>query len=118
MWDNAASTARSIVTGQYYSVKNVRMRQTPGGYLEGKLVEAKIDKLEEEEAAHNPFLKSLLQSVFLSFLPPPFFLQSAIRRRRADWLKSNNQEIPNEFEYRTIGEAAQGEHFNCVAEVQ
>lgn len=48
MWDAAASVGPTMVRGGFYSIKNCRMLNKDG-YLEGKLKENKITKLEVEE---------------------------------------------------------------------
>ena len=63
MWDDAAKVGQIMMAGEYYCIKNARMRVSRGGYVEGKIVEPKIEKLEPEEANKNPFLKALLEYV-------------------------------------------------------
>jgi hypothetical protein len=63
MWDDAAGVARTMREGEYYLIKNARMRANNNGYLEGKVAESKIFKLEETDAETNIHLKSLLESV-------------------------------------------------------
>ena len=70
MWDDAAEIARTMREGQYYLIKNARMRANPNGYLEGKVVESKIIQLEEADAEMNIHLQSLLESVII-FIPLP-----------------------------------------------
>lgn len=66
MWDEAAKIASSMTEGEFYLLRNVRARVSNGGYLEAKLVEPKITKLEESDAENNPCLKALLAFVLSS----------------------------------------------------
>lgn len=70
MWDDAAKMGKIMMAGEYYCIKNARMRVSLGGYVEGKIVEPKINKLEldPQEASRNPFLTALIEYVVLSFL--------------------------------------------------
>lgn len=61
MWDAAAEAAQNMRPGQYYFVKNARMKINNEGFLEGKVAQAKITKLEEVDAETNIHLKSLLE---------------------------------------------------------
>lgn len=63
MWDEAAEVARTMREGEYYLIKNARMRANFNGYLEGKVVESKIVQLEETDVETNVHLRSLLESV-------------------------------------------------------
>ena len=63
MWDDAAEVARTMREGEYYLIKNARMRANNLGYLEGKVAQSKIVRLEEADAETNIHLKSLLESV-------------------------------------------------------
>lgn len=66
MWDGAAEIARTMREGDYYFIKNARMRANPGGFLEGKVTESKIFQLEEKDAETNDHLQSLLECVTVS----------------------------------------------------
>ena len=59
MWDNAASMGPTMVQGHYYSMKNVRAKVNPAGYLEAKIVETKISHMGEGE--NDMHLKALLE---------------------------------------------------------
>ena len=63
MWDDAAEVARTMREGEYYLIKNARMRANPEGYLEGKVAQSKIVQLDESDADTNIHLQSLLESV-------------------------------------------------------
>jgi hypothetical protein len=63
MWDDAAEIARTMREGDYYLIKNARMRANPGGYLEGKVVQSKIFQLDEKDAETNVHLQALLECV-------------------------------------------------------
>ena len=66
MWDDAAEIARTMKEGEYYHIKNARMRANQEGYLEGKVTQSKIVQLEETDV-ENIHLQSLLESVIISF---------------------------------------------------
>ncbi|KAJ7217192.1 hypothetical protein GGX14DRAFT_602537, partial [Mycena pura] len=59
MWDLACKEGPNMISGAFYSLKNVRMRTGRNGYAEGKLSEPKIRKLEPGD--DNAFLKALLR---------------------------------------------------------
>ncbi|KAG5651108.1 hypothetical protein H0H81_009839 [Sphagnurus paluster] len=59
-WGEAADFAQTMFVGEYYSMRNVRMKIT-GGYLEGRLNDKSCRKLEIEEATDNEYLKLLLE---------------------------------------------------------
>lgn len=61
MWDAAAEAARNMRPGQYYLIKNARMKISTLGYLEGKVAQGKITELEEADAETSIHLKSLLE---------------------------------------------------------
>jgi len=63
MWDDAAEIARKMREGDYYYIKNARMRANPAGYLEGKVTQSKIIQLEEKDAQTNNYLQTLLEFV-------------------------------------------------------
>lgn len=69
MWDEAAEVARTMKEGEYYHIKNARMRANPAGYLEGKVAQSKIVQLDEADVDTDIYLRSLLESVIvISFL--------------------------------------------------
>ncbi|KAF8205784.1 hypothetical protein K438DRAFT_2014639 [Mycena galopus ATCC 62051] len=59
MWDEACLEGPSMLPGEHYLIKNVRLKRSNDGYPEGKLVEAKIYKLERDD--ESPNLKALLE---------------------------------------------------------
>ena len=61
MWDAAAEAAQNMRPGQYYHIKNARMRINTAGYLEGKVAQAKITELKAADAETNIHLKSMLE---------------------------------------------------------
>ena len=69
MWDDAAEVAQTMKEGEYYFIKNARMRANHEGFLEGKVTQSKIVQLAETDADANIHLRSLLESVvIISFL--------------------------------------------------
>lgn len=62
-WDRAAEYAEKMQGGEYYALRNVRMKVSHGGYVEAKMVEGngKIRKLDADELEEEPFLVNLLR---------------------------------------------------------
>lgn len=63
MWDEAAKIGQTMREGEYYLIKNARMRASREGFLEGKVSESKIIQLDEEDAQTNSHLQALLEFV-------------------------------------------------------
>ncbi|KAF5381117.1 hypothetical protein D9615_004129 [Tricholomella constricta] len=100
-WDAAVEVVQTMFVGEYYSIKNARMKFSQGGYLEGKLNEQKVRKLDvEEDSDVDRHFKALLE-------------------RKSAWRETNvvKDEGDDVFEYSTIDLASEGKHFNCVVEV-
>jgi hypothetical protein len=69
MWPPANELAKTMVAGEYYSIRNTRMKVSDGGYVEGTFSEVeKARKLDEMQAEYELNLQALLQCVrrFLS----------------------------------------------------
>ena len=88
MWEAAARIARDMKAGQYYHIVNARMRISPNGSLEAKVVQDKITLLQESDADRNSHLKGLLEYVavwsksdFVQFILYPGERVSGRRRR-------------------------------------
>jgi ssDNA-binding domain of telomere protection protein len=62
MWDAAAAVGPTIVPNGFYLLTNCRM-MLKGGFLEGKLVENKIKRLDENNDTENEALMKLLTYV-------------------------------------------------------
>ena len=69
MWDDAAAIAQTMREGNYYLIKNARMRNNSAGYLEGKVAQSKIIQLKEEDGQRNSHLQTLLEFVIIWFRP-------------------------------------------------
>lgn len=68
MWDDASRLAQTMEKGDYWFLRNVRMRISFGGYLEGNMQQVeKVRKLEENEESSNIHLMALLESVKFIF---------------------------------------------------
>lgn len=65
MWDAAQAIGPTMEVGEFYSMKNARMRISGGGYLEAKICEDKIQHLSPDAAEYNVHLKNLTESVML-----------------------------------------------------
>ncbi|KAH0583660.1 hypothetical protein H2248_009273 [Termitomyces sp. 'cryptogamus'] len=100
VWDGAVDMARGMFAGEYYSIENARMMMSRAGYVEGKVVEKKIQKLDVKEDGNvDSHFKALLE-------------------RKKAWKEVHSSEDrPDSFEYKMIGEAAENIHFHCVVEV-
>ncbi|KAF9036644.1 hypothetical protein BJ165DRAFT_1504863 [Panaeolus papilionaceus] len=97
-WDAAANIARDMQPGQYYSIKNVRMKIAQSGYLEAKVVQAnKITHLAGELAEKNPHLKALLER----------------KKKRMTVVAHSSPEI----QHKIIGDIEEGSAFNCTVEL-
>ena len=64
VWDDAIGAAQGLQEGEFCSIKNLRMRVSHGGFLEGKLNESKIRRLDEADASFDVQLQALLEYVF------------------------------------------------------
>ncbi|KAG6844918.1 hypothetical protein H0H87_002402 [Tephrocybe sp. NHM501043] len=114
VWDNAVAKAQTMYTGEYYSIGNARMRVSRGGYVEGKVVEDKIRRLDDADITHNDHFRKLLERV--SFSSAHNF-RSHWYRRKKDWQTANQgAEQHDEFKYQIVSEAVEGRHFHCVVE--
>ncbi len=67
MWrDKAVTLAQQMKPGEYWSLDNVRMKLSNGGYIEGSFSEAaKARKLSVADVDTNHHLQALLQCVLL-----------------------------------------------------
>ncbi|KAG6884136.1 hypothetical protein C0993_001045 [Termitomyces sp. T159_Od127] len=98
-WDDAVEIAQSMSAGEFYSIKNARMVISNANYVEGKVVQKKIQWLDAETDGNvNPYFKALLE-------------------RKEAWKDAHRVEDRPDFEYKTIGEAVEKKHFHCVVEV-
>jgi hypothetical protein len=62
LWDEAAERGPEMKLGEYYEIKNVRMRVSASGYWEAKFTEGrKMRKLDEDELEGEPRLVALLE---------------------------------------------------------
>jgi hypothetical protein len=69
MWDAASQVGPSMRPGDYYSIKNAKMKANHrSGFLEAKLQQNKITRLNQKDADKNPHLKALLEYVLLPYL--------------------------------------------------
>ncbi|KAG6916649.1 hypothetical protein DXG01_005935 [Tephrocybe rancida] len=99
-WDQASDIVKDIFAREYLSIKNARMMLSRGGYVEGKLAETKIRRLDVEADGNvDHHFKELLE-------------------RKKLWQDANpGVDQLDEFDHKTIGEATAGKHFHCVVEV-
>ncbi|KAF8891203.1 hypothetical protein BD779DRAFT_1513799 [Infundibulicybe gibba] len=95
LWDSAADVGRTMAPGEYYALKNVRMKVSKGGYVEGTLSAPKILKMLEEDAGVNPQLEALL-------------------KRKKQWRET---EAVNSFEHCFMRDITTNQFFNCSVEV-
>lgn len=72
MWDDAARFAESFMKpGEYYSLKNAKMRIGQGGFMEAKMQQDKITQLEEGDSQKDIHFEALLRLEFRTFLLKP-----------------------------------------------
>jgi hypothetical protein len=71
MWrDKAVTLGQQMNPGEYWSLDNVRMKVSNGGYIEGSFSEAdKARKLSTTDLDINPHLQALLQCVLHQLEP-------------------------------------------------
>ncbi len=62
LWEGATAVGPKMQPGEFYSIRNIKLRLSGGGYMEGKMVEGeKITKLDEDELENQPHLVALLK---------------------------------------------------------
>ena len=62
LWDSSAEVAANMRSGEYYSIRNMKMRISGGGYWEAKSNDGrKIRKLDDDELENEPELQALLR---------------------------------------------------------
>ncbi|CAL1705544.1 unnamed protein product [Somion occarium] len=98
MWDDAALAAEDMQPGEFYLLRNVRMRYSQGGGMAGKLVENKITKLDVDELDSQPYLAELLQ-------------------RKAEWQRTAEEQGENKFPHRLLEETIPDKFFRCTVQV-
>lgn len=65
MWDSASQLAQIMEPGEYWSLRNARMKVSGAGYMEGTMQLAeKVQKLDENAPTRDPHLQALLEFVF------------------------------------------------------
>ncbi|KAM5532336.1 hypothetical protein V8D89_014015 [Ganoderma adspersum] len=100
LWDSSSIVGPTMQVGEYYSIRNMRLKRSGGGFLEGRMQEGnKIQKLDEDELESQPHLVELL-------------------KRKKEW--ETNAKISGgvtEFPHQLIEEVEENHHFNCMVEV-
>ncbi|KAI0064530.1 hypothetical protein BV25DRAFT_1914244 [Artomyces pyxidatus] len=97
MWREARELGPKMKPGEVWSLKNVRLKLSPSGYVEGAFSEAwKASKLSLDQADRNPFLQGLLE-------------------RKKDWEKDNVNQ--NEFPHKLFEEVDLLSFFDCTVEL-
>jgi hypothetical protein len=65
MWDTASQLAQIMEPGEYWFLRNARMKVSDSGYVEGTMQLAeKVRKLDENDPVLDPYLAALLEFVF------------------------------------------------------
>ncbi|KAJ6531307.1 hypothetical protein B0H19DRAFT_1191176 [Mycena capillaripes] len=95
MWDQAGLIGPTMLTGEYYLLRNVRLKQNRSGYAEAKLVENKIQKLELDDANDYPHFKALLER-----LKP-----------------HDDKDVDQDPDLKLIGQVGERDYFSCVVEL-
>ncbi|KAI0807789.1 hypothetical protein C8Q74DRAFT_1322450 [Fomes fomentarius] len=100
LWEGATAVGPKMQPGEFYSIRNIKLRLSGGGYMEGKMVEGeKITKLDEDELENQPHLVALL-------------------KRKQEWeAKMMASGGVHEFPHQLIEEVEKDRHFNCTVEV-
>lgn len=118
MWrDKAVTLAQQMNPGEYWSLDNVRMKISNGGYIEGSFSEAaKARKLSTADLDTNPHLQALLQCVFHQLGPClPDILSIVVDRRKKLW--EENDANPHVFPHKLFKEVKLDFFFDCTVEV-
>ncbi|KAH9484199.1 hypothetical protein JR316_0003679 [Psilocybe cubensis] len=95
MWNDAAEFAEKMKQGEYYSIKNARIRLNRFGYVEGKIAQAKITRLDEDDVANNIHFNLLL-------------------KRKAEW---NSKHKADSDLFQLVQDAEIGKFFDCLVEL-
>ncbi|KAI0723872.1 hypothetical protein C8T65DRAFT_734380 [Cerioporus squamosus] len=100
LWESAAARGPTMKAGEFYSMRNIKLKWGGSGYLEGKMVEGqKITKLDEDQLEGEPHLVELL-------------------KRKKEWEgKANRDGGGHEWPHQLVEEAEKDRHFNCTVEV-
>jgi hypothetical protein len=68
MWDTASQLGQTMEPGEYWFLRNTRMKISGSGYLEGTIQLAdKVRRLDESDPTRDSHLEALLEFVFSSF---------------------------------------------------
>ncbi|KAF8163505.1 hypothetical protein B0H34DRAFT_695665 [Crassisporium funariophilum] len=97
MWDKSAKIARTMQAGDFYYIDNAKMRNSSAGYLEGKVQEDKMIRLEESDASTNIDLKLLLE-------------------RRKAW-EAKHAKPDTDIKYCLIQDVEESKFFHCTVEL-
>ncbi|PIL24317.1 hypothetical protein GSI_14070 [Ganoderma sinense ZZ0214-1] len=118
LWDSSSMVGPTMQVGEYYYIRNMRLKRSGGGFLEGRMQEGnKIQKLDEDELESQPHLVELLKWVSSS-VPSTFSDADVMNRRKKDW--ESNAGISGgvtQFPHQLIEEVEENRHFNCTVEV-
>ncbi|KAG6896146.1 hypothetical protein C0992_010004 [Termitomyces sp. T32_za158] len=69
VWDDAVEMAQTMFAGEFYSIKNARMMISRANYVEGKVVQKKIQQLDVQiDGDVNTYFKALLERVITIFI--------------------------------------------------
>ncbi|KAI0683714.1 hypothetical protein BC835DRAFT_1423045 [Cytidiella melzeri] len=99
LWNEAALKGAELNPQDYYEIKNVRIRESTGGYWEGSFSEVKkLRKLDEEELDEAPHLLELL-------------------RRKKAWKDKVDANGTYKFPHMLVKDAQPDSHFDCTVEV-
>jgi hypothetical protein len=64
MWDSASQLARTMEPGEYWFLRNARMKISGAGYVEGTMQLAeKVRRLDENDPTSDLHLQALLEFV-------------------------------------------------------
>ncbi|RPD66503.1 hypothetical protein L226DRAFT_609332 [Lentinus tigrinus ALCF2SS1-7] len=100
LWETANARGPTMKPGEFYTIRNIKLKWSGSGYVEGKMVEGpKITKLDEDQLEGEPHLVELL-------------------KRKKEWeARANRDGGGHEWPHQLMEEAEKDHHFNCTVEV-
>ncbi|KAI0086229.1 hypothetical protein BDY19DRAFT_962069 [Irpex rosettiformis] len=99
LWNEASIKGPEMKEGEYYEIKNVRIKESTGGFWEGSFSEVKkLRKLDDEDLEEVPHLIELL-------------------KRKKIWQDEADANGTHKFPHLLIKDAQPDSHFDCTVEV-
>ncbi|KAI0345219.1 hypothetical protein BDW22DRAFT_1354123 [Trametopsis cervina] len=99
LWNEASLKGPELKNGGYYEIKNVRIKESTGGYWEGSFSEIKkLRELDDEALEGENHLVDLL-------------------RRKKAWQDESDANGTHQFPHQLFQDASPDTHFDCTVEV-